>query len=261
MSRRLGGAPGNFSMNRFASTVDFYERFRAPYPVAFFEKVAGALAITPATSLIDLGTGPGLLALGFAPFAGAITAVDPEPGMLALARQAATRTGREIRFIEGTTETLPADIGPFDLVTIGRALHWMEPVATKAVLDRIVALGGAIAVCASSTAKDGRNAWLEAYDDLRVRWGQAKIDRSRIDLDAFCAGTRFSKAEKIVVLTEQAIPVEDLVQRVLSFSSTSPALLGDRVDAVLEEARALLEPYAKNGHIAETVETTASIIR
>ena len=126
-------------MSRFASTVDFYERFRAPYPPAFFEKVAASLEITPAKSLIDLGTGPGLIALGFAPYAGAITAVDPEPAMLALARQASARASHPVTFLEGTTESLPAGLGPFDFVTIGRALHWMDPDPTRAVLDHLVA--------------------------------------------------------------------------------------------------------------------------
>ncbi|GLS19319.1 methyltransferase [Labrys miyagiensis] len=249
-------------MSRFASTVEFYERFRAPYPAIFFEEVATALDITPEKSLIDLGTGPGLIALGFAPYAGAITAVDPEPAMLALARQASARASRPVAFVEGTAESLPAGLGPFEFVTIGRALHWMDPAPTRTVLDRLVVPAGAIAICASSTAKDGRNTWLEAYDALRVRWGQAKPDRSsKIDLPAFFAGTRFAVSEKIVVLTEQTIPVEDLVHRILSFSSTSPAILGDRVDAVLEEARGVLAPFGQDGRIIETVESTATIIR
>jgi len=248
-------------VSRFASTVDFYERFRAPYPAAFFEKIASALGITPETSLIDLGTGPGLIALGFAPYAGPVTAVDPEPAMLALARQASARAARPITLIEGTAESLPADAGAFDVVTIGRALHWMDPGPTKVVLSRLVAPGGAIAICASSTARDGRNKWRDAYDALRVRWGQAKPDRSHIDLPAFFAGTRFAVSEKIVVLTEQTIPAEDLVQRILSFSSTSPAILGDRIEAALDEGREVLAPFSENGMITETVESTATIIR
>lgn len=248
-------------MSRFASTVDFYERFRAPYPEMFFSGIAEALAITPEKSLIDLGTGPGLLALGFAPYAGAVCAVDPEPAMLALARQAGARTSRPITFVEGTTESLPADLGPFDIVTIGRALHWMEPVPTKAVLDRLLAPGGAIAICASSTARDGRNRWLGAYNALRARWAGTSVERSKIDLPAFFAGTRFSVQERLVLQTEQTVSVEDLAQRILSFSTTSPAILGDRIDAMLEDARRTLMPLSNSGMIAETVESSATIVR
>ena len=77
-------------------------------------------------ALIDLGTGPGLLALGFAPYVGRIVGVDPEPAMIAAATEAAARASQALTLIEGKAEELPADIGSFDVVTIGRALHWMD---------------------------------------------------------------------------------------------------------------------------------------
>ena len=57
-------------MGRFATTVQRYERFRPPYPLALFSEVARRLALTKRHALIDLGTGPGLLALGFADYVG-----------------------------------------------------------------------------------------------------------------------------------------------------------------------------------------------
>ena len=69
-------------MGRFATTVALYEELRPPYPPAFFRKVVQRLALGKQHTLIDLGTGPGLLALGFAPYVGRIVGVDPEPAML-----------------------------------------------------------------------------------------------------------------------------------------------------------------------------------
>src|ERR1700759_5313126 len=108
-------------MGRFATTAEFSEQSRPPYPAEFFRAVAEKLALDKTHALIDLGTGPGVLALGFAPFAGRLIGVDPEPAMLAAARAAAARAGTEVTFIEGRAEDLPADIGRFDVVTIGRA--------------------------------------------------------------------------------------------------------------------------------------------
>jgi SAM-dependent methyltransferase len=248
-------------MSRFASTVSYYERFRQPYPAEFFRTVAAELAITPARSLIDLGTGPGLIALGFAPFAGKVVGVDPEPAMLELARQAVALAGRPVVLIEGTAETLPPDIGPFDVVTIGRALHWMDPAPTRKILDRLVAPGGAILVCASSTARDAENPWAEIYDAIRRRWvGGDAARRSRVDLPAFFAGTRFAVGRRIAVRTRHRLSVDDLAQRVLSFSSSSPAILGDRADAMLAEVRAALLPFGDDGWIEETLETSATVI-
>src|SRR5215813_1376116 len=137
-------------MGRFATTAVLYEGLRPPYPPEFFRSATQKLGLSKHCALIDLGTGPGLLALGFAPYVGRIVGVDPEPEMLAAARRAAERAGQDFTLIAGKAETLPLDIGSFDIVTIGRALHWMERQPTLTLLERLVARGGAIAICTSS---------------------------------------------------------------------------------------------------------------
>src|SRR5204862_1487677 len=135
-------------MGRFATTVALYEELRPPYPPAFFRSVARQLGLGKQHALIDLGTGPGLLALGFAPYVGRIVGVDPEPAMLAAANNAAERASQAFTLIAGKAEELPDDVGRFDVVTIGRALHWMDREATPARLERLVASEGEILVCA-----------------------------------------------------------------------------------------------------------------
>jgi len=130
-------------MGRFATTVALYEELRPPYPPAFFRSVAQKLGLGSEHALIDLGTGPGLLALGFGPYVGRIVGVDPEPAMITAARKAAQRASQALTLIEGKAEALPADIGSFDVVTVGRALHWMNRDATLALFERLVAAEGA----------------------------------------------------------------------------------------------------------------------
>src|SRR5438105_11246615 len=98
-------------MGRFASTVTLYEELRPAYPPAFFREVVQRLSLGKKHALIDLGTGPGLLALGFAPYVGRIVGVDPEPAMLAAAKLAAERASRPFTLIAGRAEDLGDDIG------------------------------------------------------------------------------------------------------------------------------------------------------
>src|SRR5713226_7665358 len=147
-------------MGRFATTVAHYEALRPPYPAELFRNVAQKQSLGKQHALIDLGTGPGLLALGFAPYVGRIVGVDPEPAMIAAARKAAAHASQPLTLIEGRAEDLPADIGSFDVVTIGRALHWMDRDATLGLFERLVAPEGTILVCSSHSAADGRNPWL-----------------------------------------------------------------------------------------------------
>jgi SAM-dependent methyltransferase len=253
---------------RFASTVALYEKLRPPYPALFFREVAARLPLTKTHALIDLGTGPGLLALGFAPYVGRVTGVDPEPGMIAAARDAAARAAQALTLIEGKAETLADDIGRFDVVTIGRALHWMDRDAVLARFDRLVAPDGAILVCASFSARDGRNIWLDDYNTTRRAWSNARLlseagggERTHRDLAEFFRGTRFHVREAITVETSQDVNTGDLARRVLTFSSSSPQVLGDKADAMLRDVEGRLAPFSRDGLLNEIVISSAQVIR
>lgn len=255
-------------MGRFASTVALYEGLRPPYPPAFFREVALRLALDRRHALIDLGTGPGLLALGFAAYVGRIVGVDPEPTMLAAAKAAAERASQTFTLIAGKAEDLPDDIGRFDVVTIGRALHWMDREATLARLERLVAPEGVILVCASFSATDGRNPWLDDYNSARRVWSKESLwsesssgARTHRDVAGFFGGTRFHAAELIRVETCHQISVSDLARRVLTFSSSSPDVLKDKVETMLRDVEQRLLPFSHDGRITEVVATTAQQVK
>ena len=249
-------------MGRFATTVPLYEQFRPPYPTEFFRAVAHELGLRKDHRLIDLGTGPGLIAPGFAPYVGCIVGVDPEPAMLAAARQAAARTSQDFALIETKAEALPMDVGRFDVVTIGRALHWMATEPTAALFDRLVALGGAIVVCSSNSAADGRNPWLGEYNDARRFWsGSAEGERFGHALDTVLRGTSFRVSGTIAVESIHRVRVDDLARRILTFSSSSAAVLGDKVDAMLQDVGRRLLPFSDGCMVDEVVVSTAQVAR
>ena len=126
-------------MGRFASTVAYYESARPPYGSAFFAAVARQLGLDGCQRLLDVGAGPGLLAIGFAPYCREVVGVDPEPGMVEAARAAAARANAAVRFIEGRFEDVAGTLGAFDIVTIGRAIHWLDPEPAQAALERALA--------------------------------------------------------------------------------------------------------------------------
>lgn len=255
-------------MGRFATTAEFYELYRPPYPAEFFRAVVQKLALSKQHALIDLGTGPGVLALGFAPYVGRIVGVDPEPAMLTAARAASARADVGVTFIEGRAEDLPADIGSFDIVTIGRALHWMDHKALGPLFARLVAPGGAIVICASFSARDGRNPWLEDYDTARRRWsdeelllGSRKGEHAHRNPADVLVPLGFDVVETVMAEAAHEMSARDLARRVLTFSSSSPAALGDRADAMLAEIEARLLPFSRDGVLTETLISAASVAR
>src|SRR5215472_15674967 len=247
-------------MGRFATTAEFYEQYRPPYAAEFFHTVAQRLKLDDRRALIDLGTGPGLLALGFAPHVGRIVGVDPEPAMLAAAAKAAARIGQDFTLIESKAEALPRDVGQFDVVTIGRALHWMASEPTAALLERLVAPGGVILVCASNSVTDGRNPWVDEYIKARRFWaGSAEGERYRHRLSNLLHETRFRIGETIAVESTKPVRVEDLARRMLTFSSSSPSVLGDKVEAMFRDVESRLLPMSDAGLLNEVVVSTAQV--
>ena len=255
-------------MGRFASTAELYEQYRPPYPARFFRAVAEKLALSGQQALIDLGTGPGPLALGFAPYAGRVVAVDPEPAMLAAARAAAARAGVDVTFLESRAEDLPDDIGRFDVVTIGRALHWMDRNALAPLFERLVASGGAVVVCASFSLRNECNPWLADYDAARRSWSDkgllveaSKGEQVHRNLADVLGPAGFGVVETVRVETTHQVSAKDLALRVLTFSSSSPAALGDRVEAMLADIEARLLPFSRGGVLSETLMSAAEIAR
>jgi SAM-dependent methyltransferase len=255
-------------MGRFATTAEFYEQYRPPYPAEFFRTAAERLKLDKRHALIDLGTGPGVLALGFAPYVGRVVGVDPETAMLAAARAAAARAGAEVSFIEGKAEDLPSDTGSFDVVTIGRALHWMDHNALGPVFARLVAPGGAIVICASFSARDGSNPWLADYDAARRRWsdeellaGSRRGEHAHRNPGDVLGPLGFAVVETVTVHATHEVSAADLAQRVLTFSSSSPAALGDRAEAMLADIEARLLPFSRDGVLEETLMSAASVAR
>ena len=145
-----------------------------------------------------------------------VVGVDPEPAMVEAARSAAARAGAAVKFVEGRFEDKAAGLGGFDVVTIGRAIHWLDPEPAQEALDRIVKPGGRILVCHASSADDGRNPWLQAFMQVRNRW---RTERPAFDRDRFFAGGPFVPRRTIRVETAATIRVERLADRILSMST------------------------------------------
>ena len=97
-------------------------RLRAPERVARLDVervVALALEGTHVTSALDVGTGTGVFAQAFAGLGIAVTGLDANAGLLAIARDLVPAAA----FREGTAEELPFPDRSFDLVFLGLVLH------------------------------------------------------------------------------------------------------------------------------------------
>lgn len=249
-------------MGRFDSTVPFYAKYREPYPPGFFREAARRLGLQGKERLIDIGCGPGSLAIGFAPFARFCVGVDVETEMLEAARVAAARAGVHIELIQARIEDLPADIGVFQAVTIGRALHWFNRDETMAVLERIVDQNGWVAICGTRAHGAAIHGLAGKFHEIRRAWSSDPGEACyHINLEDWFRGSRFRKVEDIEVTETHQVTIQDLIGRALSMSTTSPEVLGERRPAFESAMRDALEPLSDGGVFAEQVTAIATVLR
>jgi SAM-dependent methyltransferase len=247
-------------MGRFASTVEFYARYREPYSPMFFKKVAEQIALRGDESLLDVGCGPGLLAIGFAPFVGRCTGLDPEAGMITAAKTAVAEKGVALSLIHGGIEEFPTT-QTYDVITIGRALHWLERDATLAVLERILRPdSGRILICRATSAETPETAWVKSYQEVRRAWTAGPEERRYgIDEMEWFTGSSFRVLGETSVTEQRQITVPDLIGRALSRSNTSPEILGEGQTRFEAEIAAALEPFVQDGVLVEHIVARATM--
>ncbi|WP_437317556.1 class I SAM-dependent methyltransferase [Sorangium sp. So ce385] len=255
-----------FYPERFKTASQYYTTGRPTYPKLLSRRVAELVGLTRDGGVLDLGTGPGFLAIDFAPRARAVTAVDPSPEMLAAARANAARADVSIQFVQGSSYELGPHLGRFHLVTIGRAFHWMDRVETIRSLDALLDRGGAVALFGETYPEVPANAWHKEFQALIDKYSTEDPARPQIreavKNEAVLLDSAFSHLERISVLEQRATPVERFVDRALSFAATWHGRPGSREeDLAVEVRRAIAKHADADGIVREVLEGHALVAR
>jgi SAM-dependent methyltransferase len=256
-----------FVPGRFSSTVPFYVEGRLDYPLRLISNVARWLGIAPPARVLDLGCGPGFLAISFAKLGCAVTGLDPNREMLEAAAQLAARERIACEFREGSSYDLSPALGRCKLVTMGRSFHWMDRPATLVALDGMIEADGAIALFNDRHLRCRENRWVDALEEIRQAFDGREefsqlqkagdVERHEIVLLA----SPFSRLESMGITERRSLSLEGAITRALSFSGSSPQRLGERRPAFEAALREALTPYAEGGRLSEVVEFVALIAK
>ncbi|MCA1734470.1 MAG: class I SAM-dependent methyltransferase [Acidobacteria bacterium] len=124
-----------------------YAAFRPGFPRSFYERIETLVPIRGAR-VLDLGSGPGTIALELAALGASVVGIDTAPGQIATATRLAKERGlaTSAEFRTGSAEQTGAEDGSFDLVTAGNCWHWFDPSAAMAEIGRALRPGGFLVI-------------------------------------------------------------------------------------------------------------------
>lgn len=248
-----GGRPYDPSADRraydpelFTGTASYYRRFRSGYPAEVFDLLVREFGLGLGTRVLDLGCGTGQLAVPLALRGMPVVAMDPDAEMLREGRVAAEEAGaRGIEWRQGSSWDLPGDLAPLRLVTMGRAFHWMDRIATLEALDALVEPRGGVALVASLHREDPFH---DAYGRAQAaiadviasflgnerRAGSGTYGQPVDRHDVALANSAFSVVRKFQFPSPRMWSVEELIGLTLSSSYAAPPLFGERLDEFVE---------------------------
>jgi SAM-dependent methyltransferase len=252
--------------SRFEAAAKHYLAGRPAYAKGLISRIANNLSLGADDVVMDLGCGPGQLAMMFAPFAGSVLAIDPSVDMLAIAQHAA-RDVPNVHFKLGSSFDIGPELGTFKLVTIGRAFHWMDRPGTLLQLNGMIASGGAVALFGDSHPKHRANAWVEPYKTLIDEYAAYDAERSKrrsagwVSNEEILLASPFARLERWSVIEKRTLPSAQLVERALSMSSISEARIGSRINQLVDDVAQLASRWSDGGILSEVVETSAIVAR
>jgi SAM-dependent methyltransferase len=119
-----------------------YAKHRAGFPDWFFDRIEAAGLFRNGMRVLDLATGTGTLARGFARRGGHVTGLDISTGMMAQAKQLDQAAGAAVEYVTAKAEATQQPDATFDLVSAGTCWFWFDAAAAAQEAKRVLKPGG-----------------------------------------------------------------------------------------------------------------------
>ena len=245
-----------------------YDRHRPAYPDELVDRACQVAEIGPGDHVLELGCGTGQLTRSLVARGLRVTALEPGPSLIALARQNLAGAA-EVEFVNARFEDALLPRGQFLAVFCASAFHWIDPEVSWQKAADVLVRGGTLALvqyCGISeprtkadqeatlaairqVAPDAAAEW-PAYRDLDATLAGMEQRRGNVSqvwawLGSYgiardYAGRLFSAVQVAVVpkLVEQTADQVNAVLRTMSFYAR---LSPDQRQALEREFEALYE--------------------
>lgn len=157
----------------FGAVAQAYAEYRPDYPADAVRWCAAPAGDIGSLRVLDLGAGTGKLTALLARLGADVTAVEPDPAMLAELR----RLLPAVRALAGSAEEIPLPDGSVDAVLCGQALHWFNLERALPEIARVLVPGGTLGGLWNSD--DDRVGWVAGLQEAAEGAASPSLSRRR----------------------------------------------------------------------------------
>jgi SAM-dependent methyltransferase len=155
----------------FGAVAAAYAEHRPDYAAAAVDWALAPVRDRRPVRVADLGAGTGKLTAALVRPGAEVTAVEPDPAMLAELR----RSLPDVRALPGRAEDIPLPDGSADAVVAGQAAHWFDMGRALPEIARVLVPGGVLATLWNTVDDDTQ--WVAGLD--RASRGLADVSLSK----------------------------------------------------------------------------------
>jgi ubiquinone/menaquinone biosynthesis C-methylase UbiE len=249
----------------FAGTARYYDRFRAPYAQTAIDSIVARYDLTEGVRALDLGCGPGTIAIPLSYAVGEVVAVDPDAAMIAEGRRlAASRSRENIQWLQSRAEDVSFGAKSFRVVTIGQAFHWMDRDEVLRNLAIITEDGGGLALVNPGKRRP-QESWEPVASQVVGEFLGPRTRHPKSNPQEPEHEPALTRSEYFSNFTAHEFPstitrdINSIIGCVYSISSSARPLFGDNAKAFEAEMTKALLSLNPAGVFNEQVETEVLI--
>jgi SAM-dependent methyltransferase len=157
----------------FGGAAAAYAEHRPDYAEAAIRWALEPVRDRRPVQVVDIGAGTGKLTATLVGLGAEVTAVEPDPQMLAELRRAMP----EVRSVPGSAEEMPLPDASVDAVLAGQAMHWFDLDRAMPEIARVLRPGGVLA--GLWNVDDDRVGWVADLAELSKRKASITLLRWR----------------------------------------------------------------------------------
>ncbi|MEH0441510.1 class I SAM-dependent methyltransferase [Streptomyces scabiei] len=249
-------------MNTFAGTASYYRRFRPGIPASLAAFLAHEAPAASPRRLLDIGTGPGLVASALTPYFDEVIAVDSDQAMCAEAEvvlRPPLSRGQRLQIRHALAEDFEPPTGwQPHLVTCGRVFHWLNQPRFLDRLAEYVDPSAVLAVFSDRSLWTAESAWQQAaravvqqFLGAQRRAGDGVFGPPGPPYEEVLRASAFCEVTTATIPVRREWSIAEVIGYLYSTSFAASHLFGDRKDAFETALTEALSPFAEGGFLME----------